>query len=74
MTEDREGNLWFSNGLKGGVTFYDGKTNKNLTKNDGLCYETVWCIASDKDGNVWFINRDESLCRYDGKSFMSLSK
>ncbi len=74
MTEDKAGNLWFSYGINGGVTCYDGKTIKNFNNENGLCYKTIWCLTADREGNIWFMNRDKSLCSYNGKIFRSITE
>ncbi len=76
MDEDKAGNLWFSNGKNGGVTVYDGKSFTNFIMKDGFCYQSPWgiCITADRNGEIWFTNRDKSLCLYDGKRFKSFSE
>lgn len=63
---DNTGNLWF--GTTGeGVYRYDGKLFTQFTVRDGLSNNTVWSIAEDKNGNIWF-GTDDGISRYDGKS------
>lgn len=82
LFEDSKGNLWIgNNGI--GVLFYDGNTTMNFTETNGLNDEGdqlsetnskektlnhVFAIEEDRDGNIWFGDRDTGAWRYDGKS------
>ena len=50
--------IWFAVGVSGGrgrgVTVFDGETWQTYTTEDGLASDTVWAIASGRDGHVWF--------------------
>ena len=61
---DDDGILWFGT-WGGGVSVYDGKTFLNLTTEDGLMDNFVWCIHRDPDGAMWFGTRG-GVARYDG--------
>jgi len=56
-----------------GLWYYDGKSLKLFTINDGLPHNHVMCIVSDKEGNIWFGTRNTGLCRYDGKTITNYS-
>lgn len=80
IMEDKNGNLWLGhisenvkNGGEGGLWYYDGKSLKLFTINDGLPHNHVMCIVSDKEGNIWFGTRNTGLCRYDGKTITNYS-
>lgn len=69
VLEDSKGNLWFGS-IGSGVYFYDGKSFRNFTTDDGLLNNEIVCIYEDKKGNIWFgANGGASL--YDGKSFQN---
>lgn len=79
MEEDNAGTLWFvldrfGNNKDGGAISYDGKSFTNFTMTDGFCYKSPWCVVMDRKGDIWFTNRDKSLCRYNGKNFTSFSE
>jgi len=80
--EDSKGNLWIgNNGI--GVLRYDGNMTINFTEENGLhdkngrgdgalspegTLNHVFAIAEDRDGNIWFGDRDTGAWRYDGTS------
>jgi len=83
ILEDSKGNLWIgNNGI--GVLLYDGDTTINFSKSEGLISENsllrgnyysppgslehVFTIEEDKDGNIWFGDRDTGAWKYDRKS------
>ena len=81
--EDSQENLWIgNNGI--GVLKYDGDTTINVSKLYGLVHnnsehsghasppgslEHVFAIAEDKEGDIWFGDRDTGAWRFDGTSF-----
>lgn len=67
---DKAGNLWFGT-TDEGVYRYDGKYFTQFLKKDGLSSNRVWSILADKAGNIWF-GTDAGLCRYNGKTFISI--
>lgn len=70
--QDQKGNYWFaSNGQ--GVYYYDGKTLKNITQQQGLCSNYVLDIQEDIEGHLWFSTR-EGVCMFDGKSFVDYTE
>lgn len=82
LFEDSKGNLWIgNNGI--GVLLYDGKTTTNFTVAHGLndnhgngsgalskegTLNHVFAIAEDKNGHIWFGDRDTGAWRYNGKT------
>ena len=72
ITEDSEGNIWFStNGL--GAFKYDGKTFTQYAKKDGLTDNSVDDILADSKGNIWFGTRFGGVSRFDGTSFTNFT-
>lgn len=83
--EDSKGKLWIgNNGI--GVLLYDGNTTINFTKENGLDTENaqrnrlttqdgtlnhVFTITEDRNGNIWFGDRDTGAWRYDGSSLVN---
>jgi ligand-binding sensor domain-containing protein len=75
--EDSRGDRWF--GTDGyGAFRHDGESFTQLTKQDGLCSNTVWSILEDRQGRIWFtciqayqptLTGDGGVCRYDGETF-----
>lgn len=68
--QDKAGNLWFVTTGEG-VYRYDGTTFTNFTTKDGLNHNTVFAVAEDKNGTLWFGTAD-GVCRYDGRTFSRL--
>jgi ligand-binding sensor domain-containing protein/signal transduction histidine kinase len=68
ITEDQNGNIWFST-RGGGVSRYNGKSFTNFTTEQGLVNNTIWSSIKDKKGNLWFGAQDGGISRFDGKSF-----
>ncbi len=85
LFEDSKGNLWIgNNGI--GVLRYDGNTTINFTEKKGVndkkgqsgsitspkgTLNHVFAIAEDRDGNIWFGDRDAGIWRYDGKTLIN---
>ena len=85
ILEDSKGRLWIgNNGI--GVLLYDGNTTINFTEKKGLHNEDsqrangtspkgalnhVFAIAEDRDGNIWFGDRDDGAWRYDGQNLIN---
>jgi ligand-binding sensor domain-containing protein len=57
----------------GGVGVYDGQHWKNYTTRDGLAGNIVYCIASDKEGVLWF-GTNHGLSRYDGSTWLTYDR
>ena len=74
MEQDDAGNFWFGQGKNGGVTFYEGKSFINYSTKDGLCNVFLRRIVKGKDGNIWFNCDKNGLCRFDGKTFTTVSE
>ncbi|HXH98851.1 MAG TPA: two-component regulator propeller domain-containing protein [Sphingobacteriaceae bacterium] len=53
-----------------GVSFGQQILFRNYSVNDGLCSNTVWNMAQDDQGYMWFGTKD-GLNRYDGYNFKS---
>jgi len=81
--EDSKGNIWIgNNGI--GVLLYDGDTIINFSEQQGLISENserrggyrsppgslehVFAIGEDRDGNIWFGDRDTGAWKYNGNS------
>lgn len=80
--EDSKGRLWIgNNGI--GVLLIDGETKINFSQKHHLIHPTssrngnksksgtlehVFVIEEDKDGNIWFGDRDTGAWKYDGNS------
>jgi len=85
--EDSNENLWIgNNGI--GVLKYDGDTLVNMSKLYGLVPESskhngnssppgtlehVFSIGEDKNGHMWFGDRDTGAWRFDGKAFKNFT-
>ena len=50
----------------------DGHTFVNFTTQDGLPDNSVFAIADDEDGSLWF-GTDNGVSRYDGKGFINFT-
>ena len=55
-----------------GVSRYDGKSMTNFTTKEGLVDNSVYTIAQDASGRIWFGTQGE-FAPYDGKSFSNLA-
>jgi ligand-binding sensor domain-containing protein len=65
ICEDGDGNLWFANSYYG-ATKFDGNFWTNYTAaNSGIGNNSIFCIASDHLGNVWFGTYNEVI-KFDG--------
>jgi ligand-binding sensor domain-containing protein/signal transduction histidine kinase len=72
ITEDQNGNIWFS--TRGdGISRYNGKSFSNFTTEQGLVNNTIWSSVKDKKGNLWFGAQDGGISRFDGKSFTNFT-
>ena len=81
ILEDSKGNLWIgNNGI--GVLLYNDNSAINFSEKHGLIdknssrngnysppgtLEHVFAIGEDKDGNIWFGDRDTGAWKFDGK-------
>ena len=52
-----------------GAKFHSNTLAKRFTANVGL--QSVFAIAEDRDGNIWFGDRDTGAWRYDGASLVN---
>ena len=48
------------------------KSMTNFTTKDGLVHNSVYTIAQDASGRIWF-GTQGGICSYDGKSFSNLA-
>lgn len=89
LYEDSKGRLWIgNNGI--GVWQYDGDTTTHFSKDQGLIsmfsqhkggyrsppmsLEHVFAIGEDKQGNIWFGDRDTGAWRYDGTTMKNFTE
>lgn len=84
---DSQGRIWIgNNGI--GVVLIEGNSTINFSEANGLIdpqssrngnhskpgtLEHVFAIAEDKDGNIWFGDRDTGAWKYDGNSFQNFN-
>lgn len=81
IIQDKAGKIWFgteatddsNRKTAGGIWVYNGTTFKNFLMIDGLTHNAVWSLIQDRAGNIWAGTR-AGLCRYDGKTFSSISE
>lgn len=64
--QDSKGNYWFGSHNEG-VGFYNGKSFKYFTINEGLADNQIRTIQEDKNGNIWF-GTASGVRSYDGKT------
>lgn len=64
--EDRDGNLWFGT-VESGAWRYDGTTLRNYTAADGLTSKDIFCIYTDRHGDLWLTGH--GVFRFNGTSF-----
>lgn len=64
--QDSKGNYWFGSQNEG-VSFYDGKSFKYFTTNDGLSNNQIRSIQEDTNGRIWF-GTARGVSVYDKKS------
>jgi len=65
LLEDKKGNFWFAS-VGSGVYYYDGKSFRNFTTQDGLANDVVTSIYEDKTGNIWF-GTESGASRYNDR-------
>jgi len=68
--QDKKSNFWFSS-KENGVSFYNGESLTQFTKEDGLVSNEIRGIQEDLIGNL-FIETLEGVSKFDGKSFKTL--
>jgi len=70
--QDKLGNLWIgTNG--GGVSIYNGKDFKTISKDDGLVNNVVYSIAEDDKGIKYF-GTNEGFSVYNGWNFKNFTR
>ncbi len=57
----------------GGVTYYNGKSWRNLTESDGLAGNIVYSMTQDKDGVFWF-GTNKGLSNFDGQVWHTFNR
>ena len=68
--QDRNHNFWFGS-KENGVYFFDGKTMRNYTKEDGLVSNEIRGIQEDSAGNL-FLETVAGVSKFDGHKFETL--
>lgn len=64
--EDRDGNIWFGT-VESGAWRYDGKSMKHFTAADGLTSEDIFCVHTDRNGDLWLAGH--GVFKFNGTSF-----
>jgi len=72
LYEDKKGNIWFA-AENNGVYRYNGESFTNFNKKEGLDSNGILSILEDNQGRFWF-GGWKGLFRFDGKSFMYVTK
>jgi ligand-binding sensor domain-containing protein/serine phosphatase RsbU (regulator of sigma subunit) len=67
LLQTDDGVIWIGT-FEGGITRYDGKTFTRYAEANGLSNSTIWCLAKDKNGNVW-AGTDNGATKFNGKVF-----
>ncbi|MBL0261227.1 MAG: hypothetical protein IPQ10_09225 [Saprospiraceae bacterium] len=70
--QDKKDRYWIASNADG-VFRYDGNTIVHFTDSVGFCFNYVWSIQEDTQGNLWFAGRD-GICRYDGIKFSNFNE
>ncbi|OFY54324.1 MAG: hypothetical protein A2X22_13185 [Bacteroidetes bacterium GWF2_49_14] len=74
IIEDKQGNIWFSQGGRtgdGGLSRFDGKTFTRFDKTKGLSKNDIYAINEDNNGNIWIGANGLGAYCYDGKDLMT---
>jgi ligand-binding sensor domain-containing protein len=67
ITEDHDGGIWIATDHSGVDRLKDGSW-RSFTVADGLLDDIPWCVAADREGNVW-VGSNTGLNRYDGSTW-----
>ena len=70
--QDKKNIYWFGSWVNG-LYRYDGVNVLHFTQKDGLPGNRIEEIKEDQSGNI-YINTNNGICKYDGRSFISLSE
>ena len=78
ILQNRDGSMWFGK-LRGGVSRFDGKNWRAITRRDGLAADSVSAILQDRDGVMWFgtgnpTRPGSGVSRFDGKTWITITK
>lgn len=68
IVQDNEGVFWV--GTMSGLTAYDGKKFRIITKDNGLAENWITSSLKDKNGNLWFGHWGGGVSYYDTKNAM----
>lgn len=71
--QDSKGSYWFGTN-DAGVYFYDGKTRKQYTSNDGLANNQILNVQEDESGAIWFSTGEYGVSKFDGKTFTTYTE
>lgn len=72
LQTDASGNLWI--GMKGAISFFDGKTFKNFSQKDGLSDAAIRTIKISSDGKVWFATTGDGVLIFQNNKFSKLTE
>ncbi len=69
---DRRGRLWFATHNRGALCF-DGERVDAYTTANGLSYDLIYCLAIDRENNLWF-GTDDGLNKLSEGPFVVFDK
>ncbi|RLD55797.1 MAG: hypothetical protein DRJ01_16155 [Bacteroidetes bacterium] len=72
LFEDQNNNIWVGT-RQGGINVFDGTNWKNYNFSNGFINNTIYCITSDNQQNIW-ISVPDGLAKYDGNKFEYITK
>lgn len=68
LFEDSNGKIWIGTQHKG-ISIYDGKSLRILSREEGLTYGRISSIAEDRSKRIWIGTEGGGAFVYNGKSF-----
>ena len=74
IVEDKNGTIWIGSFARKGVYKYEGESIVSLDIKGSEQLNDIKCIATDKEGNIWFGGRYGILYRYDGKELKDFTQ